>query len=207
MYSLSLPAILDQVARQELIVGAFLLVSGLMFIVMGVRLSRLLVALSFGVIGFVLGGSIPVDQPIARVILAGCGAISLATLSLFVVRPAVAVLAGVWAALATLTFCVQFGADPQIMMFVAVFAFAAAASMTYITYYEIIAFITSLEGTLLFIGGLMVFFSQSTVLWNHVRSLLVASPLFPPFLVLAGTFTGFYLQLSELQKKRVGRSA
>ncbi|MBI4579073.1 MAG: hypothetical protein HY718_05180, partial [Planctomycetes bacterium] len=67
MLPLNLPSIVDEVARQEALVGAFLDAAGLMFMILGIRLSRLLIGLSFGVVGFVLGGSMggPEDVRIA----------------------------------------------------------------------------------------------------------------------------------------------
>lgn len=206
MIPLSLPSILDELAHQDLVVGLFLLGTGLMFMVVGVRLSRLLVALSFGVIGFVLGGSIQTSD-LARLGLGIVIGLGLSTASLVIVRPGVAVLTGLWFSILALIVMDGLKADQRLSLGIALLAFGVAVSLTYVTFNEMIAFVTSLEGTFLFIGGLIVFLNQSPALWHHVRDLLVNSPIFAPFLVLAGTTTGFYLQLAELQKKRVGRSA
>jgi hypothetical protein len=71
----------------------------------------------------------------------------------------------------------------------------------------VIALVTSLEGTLLFLGGLIILMNQSPVLWCHLRSLFVSNSVFAPFLVVSGTVVGYYTQLGELQKKHSGRSA
>lgn len=206
MIPLSLPSILDELAHQDLVVGTFLLGTGLMFMIVGVRLSRLLVALSFGVVGFVLGGSIETTD-LMRLGLGIVIGVGLSLASLVVVRPGVAVLAGLWFSVLALVVMDELGAEERFALGVALLAFGAAVAMTFITFQEMIAFVTSLEGTFLCIGGLVVFLNQSPGLWTHVRSLMVTNPIFSPFLLLAGTTTGFYLQLAELQKKRVGRSA
>jgi hypothetical protein len=81
-----------------------------------------------------------------------------------------------------------------------------AISLTFITYHEVIAFTTSLEGSLLFMAGLLVFFSQSQGVWIPIRGILVQNIAFGPLMVLAGTFIGFYLQLAELRTRNSGVS-
>lgn len=204
--SFSLPIVVDELARQEILVGAFLIGVGLMYILMGLRLSRMLVAMSFGVVGFVLGGSLPAPDE-ARIAAGFLVALGLAGASLWVTRAAVAVLAGLWGGLATFVLVGKLGLDSQIALVAAGVMFAGAASMAFVAYHEIIALVTSLEGTLLFIGGLIIFMNQHPAFWHHMRSLLVGNSVFAPFLVLAGTVVGYYTQIAELQKKHAGRSA
>jgi hypothetical protein len=40
-----------------------------------------------------------------------------------------------------------------------------------------------------------------------MRDLLVAHPIFAPFLLLAGTVTGFYWQMSELRQRDAGTTS
>lgn len=204
--SVNIPFVVDELARQEVFVGAFLLAVGLMFMLMGLRLSRLLVALSFGVIGFVLGASVPAPQE-ARIAAAMIAALGMAGASLWVTRAAVAVLAGLWAGLASFVLVAGMGLDTQICLAAGGVTFAAAASMTFVAYHQVVALVTSFEGTLLFIGGLIALLNQSPVFWGQLRNLLVSTDVFMPFLILSGTVVGFYTQIAELQKKQAGRSA
>jgi hypothetical protein len=206
MLPFQLPSIVDEVARQELLVGAFLLATGLMFIFMGVRLSRMLVALSFGIIGFVVGASVPGPSE-SRLACGLIAAIGLGGASLWMVRPGVAVLAGIWGGLTAMIVMSGCGLTGDVAMVVSAVVFAGCASLAFVSFHKVIAMVTSLEGTLLFIGGFIVMLNQSPAVWIHLRGLLVGNPVFAPFLVLAGTVTGFYLQLTELQKKQTGRSA
>jgi hypothetical protein len=206
MNVINLPGMVDEIARQELLVGAFLVVMGLMFLLLGLRISRMLVAMSFGVIGFVLGASVPGPQE-ARVVLGMLVALGFAGASLWVTRGAVAVLAGLWAGLVCFLFVSKLGLDDQIALVAAAVGFLGAASFAFVCLNELIALVTSLEGTLLFLGGMIVIANQNSQLWTHLRDLLVTNAVFSPFLVLAGTVIGFYAQIAELQKKQSGRSA
>ena len=211
MLPISLPSVLDKVAHQEVVVGAFLLGCGLMFMIMGVRLAPLMVALSYGVIGFVVAACTPLPD-MAKVMLGLALGGGLAAGSLFVLRPAVIGLAGLWVALAVMTMLGGAGLQDQVVIACAAVGLIGGCSLGVIMKDEAIAFVTSLEGCLLLIGGLVLMVGpflwmvQNPTLWHHLRDLLVNNAIFAPFLVLAGTTTGFYLQLAELQKKRVGRS-
>ena len=206
MITLNVPFIVDELARQEIVVGGFLLATGLLFMLMGLRLSRMLVALSYGVIGFVLGCSVPAPDE-ARIAAGMITALGLAGASVCVMRPAVAVLAGSWAGFVTFLLVSRLAAvDDPIALAVGGVVFLAAASITYVMLQEIIALVTSLEGTLLFLGGLIILMNQSPVFWTHMRNLLVSNAVFGPFLVLAGTVIGYYTQVAEQQKKSAGRS-
>lgn len=204
--AINLPIMIDELARQEALVGGFLLAVGLTFMLMGVRLSRMVVALSYGVIGFVLGGSVPGPDE-ARIAAGMIVALGLGFAGLWLTRPAVAVLAGFWAAVAAFLLAGNLAADTQIALAAAAVIFVGAASLAFVVHKEVIALVTSLEGTLLFIGGLVIVLNQSPVLWCHMRSLFVSNTVFAPFLVMSGTVIGFYTQIAEHEKKQAGRSA
>jgi len=197
--------VVDELSRQEVLLGAFLLGVGLIFILMGLRLSRLLVALSYGVLGFVLGCSVPAP-PEARIAAGFIVALGLAGASIWATRAAVAVLSGLWAGSLASSLVSAMGVEGQVAMVAGGVVFLAAASMAFVVLQEVTALVLSLQGTLLFLGGLVIVLNQSPVFWTHLRSLLVSSSLFGPFLVLAGTVIGYYTQIAELQKKHSGRS-
>lgn len=197
--------VVDELSRQEVLLGAFLLGVGLIFILMGLRLSRLLVALSYGVLGFVLGCSVPAP-PEARIAAGFIVALGLAGASIWATRAAVAVLSGLWAGSLASSLVSAMGVEGQVAMVAGGVVFLAAASMAFVVLQEVTALVLSLQGTLLFLGGLVIVLNQSPVFWTHLRSLLVSSSLFGPFLVLSGTVIGYYTQIAELQKKHSGRS-
>jgi hypothetical protein len=122
-------------------------------------------------------------------------------------RPAVAVLSGLWAALVGILVANKMGVDGQVALVVGAVMFAAGASMAFVMLQEVVALVSGLEGTLLFVGGLIVVLHQSPSLWSHMRDLVLNNPIFGPFMLMAGTTIGFYMQIAELQKKQTGRSA
>ncbi|MBI4581138.1 MAG: hypothetical protein HY718_15650, partial [Planctomycetes bacterium] len=142
-----------------------------------------------------------------RIALGMVVALALAIPSLWATRPAVAVLSGMWAALATILLLDRLGVDDQVTLVAAAVIFAGAASMVFVSMKEMVAVVTSLEGTLLFLAGLIVLVNQNPLVWAHMRNMLVRNPIFAPFLVLSGTIIGFYLQIAEFQKKQAGQSA
>lgn len=197
---------LEELSNQDMVLGVFLAGLGIVFMLMGVRMFKGLLAISFGVIGFVLGGSLP-GTDIARLSYGLIAAISLAMLSVALTRFALCLLAGGWAGLVALTMAARVGLSDQTCLILAGAAALVAVSLTFIMFYEMVAFTTSLEGALLFSGGLMVFLAQSPTVWVHIRGMLIENLIFGPFLILAGTFTGFYLQLTEIRRKDTGMVA
>lgn len=191
---------------RELMLGLFLSGVGLVFIILGLRVFRSLVSVSFGGVGFVFGLMVPLDTPWCW-LAAACGAVALGVVSARFMKASVAVLAAGWAALVTLIAVTPLGLTDEMVLVASVLAFGAVISLTFIMYYETIAAVMSFEGTLLFLSGLVVFISHQPAVWTHLRELFVDSPFFGPFAVLAGTVTGFYLQVAEMQKKEVGTSA
>lgn len=203
---INLAGALDVVAGQELLLGVFLAAAGLVFMLFGFRVSNVLVAISFGVVGFVASASLPLPDEVR---LAACflGAVAMGVLSTVLPRFSVALLSGAWAGYIVLL-CIREVAIPQQAIFaLAAIAFVGGASMTLVAYREVIACILSLEGTLLLIGGLVIFANQNPMMWNHIRDMMLGNPLFAPFLLLAGTVTGFYWQLSELRQRDAGVAA
>ena len=201
----NLAVMLDELAGQELILGLFLVGAGLVFLLMGVQLFKAIVAISFGVVGFVAGGLLPVSE-LAQLGCGLAGAVALAVASVYLVKLPVALLAGGWSALAVLGLISGFQLPDEMLWVFGLVAFAVGASLTTIMFQELVAFVTSLEGALLVLSGAVVFASQNPMSWWHLRSLLIDTPIFAPFLVVAVTVTGFYLQLTQARQKQSGQS-
>lgn len=203
MVRLSIPAMLDELASQDLVLGLFLVGVGLIFMIMGVRMFRALVAISFGVVGFVLGGSLPGTE-ISQIGSGLAVALVLAVCSIFFLKVAVSVLTGGWGGLAAMHVATQMGFSPEFCWIAGGIAACIGISLTFVMFQEMIAVTTSLEGALLFMGGLIVFVSQSPSLWAHFREMLTGNVIFGPFLIASGTVFGFYLQLTEVRQKESG---
>jgi hypothetical protein len=207
MVGFNLQHALDVLANQQLLLGFFLLSAGLVFMIFGVRVSRPLVAVSFGVLGFVLCFFLPIAEDL-KLGLAFMGAIGLGAASTCFIRAALTILAGAWAACATLLVVVALADLPmEAVLMIGTIAFVCAASLALIMYQEVTAFVLSLEGSLLFIAGLVILANQNQILWKHIRDMLIDNPVFAPFALLAGAMTGFYWQSAELRQRDAGTSA
>lgn len=205
MWTMSLSGVLDNLAGQELVIGLFLCGAGLVFLIMGGRIFRSLIAVSFGVVGFVVGHMLPVGDLMQIVCAFGC-ALVVGLLSLYAVKYSVAALSGGLALLAMMGLMNQFHLEPWIELTVAGGVAVFILSLTFIMYTEVIALTTSFEGAVLFLGGLVVFFAQSQMVWGHLRGLLLDNMLFLPFLILSGTVTGYYLQIAQNREEASGVS-
>jgi hypothetical protein len=200
---INLAGIFDVLATQEMLLGLFLTGAGLVFMLFGFRVSNALVAISFGVLGFVLCASLPLPED-ARLAACFVGALGLGAASTFFVRLSVALLTGFWASYAMLLAIGAWEIPQSAVLIIVGVSFLCGASMILVAYRETIAFILSLEGTALLIGGMVIFASQTYSLAGHLRHLLVGNPVFAPFVLMAGTITGFYWQLSELRQRDAG---
>lgn len=200
--------LLDELARQELVLGLVLIGAGLVFMLMGTQMSRVLVAISFGVIGFVVAGfAAGADgDDMTWLIYAFAAAILLGAVSMYFERPAVGVLAGAWAALCVMGYLANMRIPEQVWYALGVVTFGAVIAMSVILYEETVAGVTSFEGAILTLSGCVIFLSEHPAFWRPIRDLLINTPIFAPFLVLAVTVTGFYLQLAKLRQKQSGMS-
>lgn len=205
MSSISFRALVEGMEGQDLVLGAVLLGAGLVFMIVGARLFKMLLALSFAGVGLALGASLPISEPYHWVVGAAVG-LGLALISTLVAKVAVGVLAGGWAGLAVAAALMGVGVSDQVVLIVGGVICAVVISLTFVLYQEIIAAVMSFEGTLLFLAGLIVFLSHSASGWAPLRAMFLDMPFFGAFLLIAGTVTGFYLQVTELQKRQVGTS-
>lgn len=203
---MALSEFLDLMEKTDPGLGALLVGAGLVFIVIGARVFRVLLPLSIGAIGFaVCFAVLPLDV-IPRVATGIAAGAVLGVASSYVIRVAVTLLAGGWAGLACGTLAGTFDAGDSAVWILSGTGFVVAVSLVFIFYQEVIALITSLEGTLLFLAGMIALLSRFPTFWRAVRPIFQDAPFFAAFAVLAGTVTGYYLQIAEMQKKKLGTS-
>jgi hypothetical protein len=93
MGSIDLSGILDVLANQDPLLGVFLAGAGLVFMAVGCRVHRSLVAISFGVLGFVVC-SLVSGGDVTRLMLGLVGAIVLGAVSTHYTKPALILLSG-----------------------------------------------------------------------------------------------------------------
>ena len=197
---------IDTMERLDLGLGVLLIMAGLVFIVVGGRIFKVLLTLSCGTVGFVACFAALPWETLPRVLAGVTVGIGLGVASGFLVRSALTLLAGGWAGLVLGTLGSTFGVGDAAEWVLAGAAFIVAVSLVFIYYQEVIALVMSFEGTLLFLSGMIALLSRVPVLWTPIRPIFQDAPLFSAFAVLAGTVTGYYLQIAEMQKKKLGTS-
>lgn len=190
--------------QQHVAVGILLLGLGLVFMIMGVKLFRTLVPLSFAAIGLSIGLHLRMPETWQW----SCGiavAVALALGSSYFSRLGVALLAGGWTAMVASSLAVSMGLQPLISAGVGVVFLAAVASLTLALYSQVIAYVTSLEGALMTVGGVVCIMHSFTI-WQSLRTIFVDYPFVAPFFVVSLTVMGFYLQLAETRQLESGMS-
>ena len=206
MPSISLTVLLGELEGQDMLLGLALVGVGLVFVIFGARIFKPLIILSFLVVGFVFGMALPVTL-VAQLLTGIVAAIGLAVVSKFYPQLSVALLAGGWAALVVTIVACYLGASDRIAMVLGGFSLAVTVSLGFVVQYEVAAAVLSFQGTLLMAGGLVIYLSHHAATWRHLRTIILENPPFLAFLLLAGTVTGYYLQVAEAQKKAIGTSA
>lgn len=201
----SLEEMLSLLELREAAVGLFLIGTGLVFMLLGLRIFHVTIAVSAGVFGFALAWQIPLEGW-PQFVAGGIGALVLGLASAFLIKATVATLGGLWAGLAVAGLLIRLGATDQVALLVGIAGLAVGLSLTFILYEEIIAFITSLEGSLCFLGGLIICLSHLTTAWPNLRAMLTDNALFAPFFVISGTVVGYFVQMTEHRKKQVGEA-
>ena len=206
MTSIDLGGALDVLANQDLLLGVFLAGAGLVFMAIGLRIYRSLVAISFGVLGFVIC-SLLAGGDAFRLMLGMGGAIILGAVSTHYNKPAVVLLAAAWSGYAAALAAAHFELTTGIQLGIGLVAAGMAVSLALIMNREVTAFVLSFEGSLLVTAGAVVFLNQKPILWASVRDMLLSYPIFAPGVLLAVTVTGFYWQMSELRQRDAGTTS
>lgn len=198
-------ALFTGLARQEFILGLFFLAVGLVFVLWGLRIYRVLVVVSLVVIGVIICLLLPLTM-LYRVLLAILIGLVLSVLGWRLAKISVGLLASIWVAFVLFTVLEAFGVRPEIVLVITLFSVAGVISLIFILFEQIIALVASFEGALLCLAGLVNLAGQSPRLWEQMQPMLLENIFFAPFLVLAITFAGFYYQMAELTRKKTGMS-
>ncbi len=192
--------------QQQVAIGVLLLGAGLVFLILGVKLYKSLVPISLAVVGLAIGLNVPVSGEPARWT---CGLILAAALGIgssYVNKLAVALLAGGWTGVFAASLAVTFGLPQRISLGIGVVFLLAVASLAMPLYQQVIAYVTSLQGSMLTIGGLIAVLHTFPAFWAGLRSIVVDNSFVAPFFVVSLTVMGYYLQSAESRQMESGMS-
>ncbi len=195
--------VLGWLSEQDPGLGTLLIGAGLVFLILGWRMSRFMVAVSLAVMLAAVAGYATAPGPwVIPALLSGAAVgaamgAGLPTLS-------TALVSGGWAAALILGAMMRSQAGSGATMIACAVAFLAVGSMAFAAKRPCVAFVTSVQGTVLFVFGSLVLVARLTNWWGFVRDAVENNPIFLPFCLLAGTVIGYYIQLAAIQEKETG---
>jgi len=204
--ALPLPTVqdwLNWVWQREPIVGLWLILIGLALMLIGWRIFKLVVVVTFALFGAWLAGQWTANVWINGV-LAVLGAVGLGLVSWPLMKYAVAVLGGAAGALVLVWLVAKVTSQTAAILIAAGAGFAALAALSAVMFTHVVIFVTSLQGGLLIATGLAVAARFSSTLFAHVQALAQQNWLFLPLLIVTPTVVGVCLQLADLQRKESG---
>lgn len=202
---LQVQEILDWLAGLDLGVGLLLGFAGMIFLVYGWRIPRFLMAISFPFVFAGVGIMLELALPILFVLFI-VGAFGGSLLAIKANRFAIALLAGVWAATLIIGGFLRIDATEGVILVAALLGFSSVTAMAVTSPGTSVAFVSSVEGSLLVIGGIVVVIATSTSWYQYVQDAFINNPIFLPFLILVGIATGYYLQIAAIQENKSGMS-
>ncbi len=194
------------VVEQDPGMGLLFAGGGLVFLILRWRLFRYLITASLAILSAVVAARVVPTEGWDTVGLAVGVALLGGYIAVRFARTAVALLSGGWMAALVLGAMVHLGAPPGAAAVAAAVAFVAIGAMAFAAVRPCVAFVTSVEGTILLLTGLSILLAAFSRYWVFLSDAIEHNPVFLPFAILAGTVTGYYVQLADMQEKESGLS-
>lgn len=193
---------IEQVTSTGPLLAVCTLVAGVIILLLGWRLSRLVAVLDFSLAGAVVGASLTAGTD-AQVLSTGIGAIAFGSLALWMDHyselVACGLIAGLVAAVLSGTLVTPFAA---VLLVVAV-AFACSVALTCIAHRQASAVMTAVQGGLLAAFGLAACLACNGAWWPEVRSLLIHYSFAMGLFLVAPIMVGIMFQLASIQHDEV----
>jgi hypothetical protein len=195
--------LLDWVGSQDIGMGIMLMMAACIFLMRGWRMPRFLIAMSFAVLA---GGlAIVLELNVLMIIGVLLAGIALGVvLSMWANRVAVILLTGTWGALLIGGAFVRIDASEGVVTIVATTAFAVAIALAATAINKSVAFVTSVEGSILMVAGGLIVLADTSSWYTFIRDAVANNLIFLPFLLLVGIASGYYFQLAAIQESKSG---
>jgi hypothetical protein len=201
--------LVDSLRAQDPGIGLIAVLAGLLLMFYGWRMPRLAVVLSAAVIGAGLGSfaaGMLSASPFFDLCLIVAGSVCLAALSCLSLRVSVAVLGGLLAMYAVISFVGWLDLPRGLIAIAATATALLVASLTFIFLEQVVMFVTSLEGAMLLVAGCLVLMSSVHPAGVALGRLWLRHPVFMPLTLVAPTVIGFFLQLAEFQQRSTAKA-
>lgn len=190
-------------SASDSLLGLPLCAAGLALILGGWRLWKAAVVVTFALIGGAIGVLLA-DTPQNQMLYAGIGAVLLGGASLPPANYSIAVLGGLISAAILHTTVAPLITRPLPLWILVGSVFFACAALSYVYVRHVIVIITSFEGGVLMVSGLVAVASDYPQLFNFFRTISANYWFFMPFLLLVPTAMGCMLQMADVRQRDSG---
>lgn len=199
---------LEWLRMQPPTIGLFLALAGGLFMFLGLRMTRVSILLTGGLLGLVswtmlthlVHLSFGMSATFLLILVVGLGALSQISL-----RISTAIFGGLLAAFAIGSIISWAHLPQDLALIAALVAALCVASLAFVLLEHVVIFTTSLEGALLLVGGIAIMLNASGGWFAAFRDAALTNPFFIPLTVTAPAVIGFCLQLASFREKDAGR--
>jgi hypothetical protein len=192
----------DQAMSTGPLLAACILMAGVIILLLGWRLSRLVAVLDFSLFGTVVGAGLTAGTD-AQWLSAGIGAVAFGVLALWMDRYSELVACGIIAGLVAAVVSGILAPPLAAVLLVTGVAFSCSMAMTCIAQRQASAVMTAVQGGLLAAFGLAACMACSGGMWPEVRQVLNQYSFAPALFLLAPIGVGMMFQLASIQHEEL----
>ena len=193
---------IDQATLTGPLLAACILVAGVIILLLGWRLSRLVAVLDFLLFGTFVGAALTAGTG-AQWLSAGIGAVAFGALALWMEHYSELVACGLIAGLAAAVLSGVLAAPLVAVLLVIGVAFGCSVAMTCIAHRQASAVMTAVQGGLLTAFGLAACMACSGGMWHEVKDVFIHYSFAPALFLLAPIGVGVAFQLASIQHEEL----
>jgi hypothetical protein len=190
-------------ANQDPLTGMVLVIAGLSFLLLGFRMSNLVVALDSLVLALVAGARVCDGfwTGYAAGVVVGAGLAGLAWLH---PRKAMVLLASLTGAYICGGFVAHLEGNPPPVLIAGVLGFGCFLALGFVVFDQMVVIITAIQGAALLMAGAAILISASPSWAGGFHVLASRYGFFLPMLIFGSSLIGVFFQLAEIQAERSG---
>ena len=194
--------IIDQARMTGPMLSVLVLVAGVIILLLGWRLSRLVAVLDFSLFGVIVGGTLSAGCE-WQWLIAVIGAVAFAVLALWLAYYSEVVACGLLAGIATVVVTGWLASPMGAVLVATAVAFGCAVALTFVAYREASAVMTAVQGGLLTAFGLAACLANSGYIWGGMRDMLATNGFAQLLFLLAPIGVGITFQLASIQNEEI----
>ncbi len=184
------------------LLSAFVLIIGIIVMLLGWRLSRLVAVLDFSLFGVLVGVFLTIGTDL-QWLGAGIGAIVLGGLALWMDRYGEAVACGLLAGMMTVAVTGLMDSPLGAVLLATAVAFGSAIALSSVAHRQASAIMTAVQGGLLAAFGLAACLTYNGQVWSGLKEVLSSSMLAQIMFMLAPIGIGITFQLASISNEEV----